>query len=386
LTATPRRLAILGSTGSIGTQALEVVAAHPGRFAVCALAAGANVALLQEQALAHPAARLAVRDDEAARQLATRLGRPVLAGAGALVDLAVDPDIDTVVVGLSGAMGLEPTLAALRAGKKVAFANKETLVAGGALVMATARNTPGAEILPVDSEHSALWQVLRGEPVESVARLLITASGGALRERPLAELAGATVAEALAHPTWPSMGRKITVDSATLMNKALEVIEAHYLFGVPYEAIEVLIHPQSAIHGLVEFVDGSLKAQVGPADMRIPIQVALLHPERPAAPWGRTVFADWNFLPVDPARYPALALGYEAGRRGLTLPTVLNAANEVAVEDFLAGRIPFGAIVPTVARVLETHDPWEPSSLEAILEADRWARDRARTLLAPTHR
>ena len=327
-----------------------------------ALAAGANHELLAQQVAEFGPATF-LRDD---------------AGADALVRLAIDPDVDIVLVGLPGILGLEPTLAALSAGKAVAFANKETLVAAGDLVMRTLRAEPGAAILPVDSEHSALWQVLRGEERGAIRRLIITSSGGALRDRPLSDLDSAGIDEVLAHPTWPAMGRKITVDSATLMNKALEVIEAHHLFGVSYDAIEVVLHPQSAVHGLVEFVDGSVKAQVGPADMRIPIQVALLYPERPPAPWGGLDLGAWTFAPVDAARYPALALGYRAGRSGGTAPAVLNAANEVAVERFLAGDIAFGAIVPLVDRILSAHGPRPAESLEAVLSADNWAREQAR--------
>lgn len=357
----PRRLAILGSTGSVGSQALDVVRAHPDRLAVAALAAGRGGAAFEAQVQEfRPSQAVGAQD-----------------GPDALVRVATSPAVDLVLVAVPGVVGLRPTLAALGAGKIVATANKETLVAAGDLVMATLAATPGAALHPVDSEHSAIWQCVWGEDRQSVRRIVLTASGGALRDRPLGSLASATVSEVLAHPTWPAMGRKITVDSATLMNKALEVIEAHHLFGLPYEAIEVVVHPQSAVHGLVEFADGSVKAQVGPADMRIPIQVALLYPDRPAAPWGGCDLSDWTFRPVDSARYPALALGYLAGRLGGTAPAVLNAANEVAVERFLAGDLAFGDIVPVVRAVLEAHEVGPADSLDAVLEADRWARERA---------
>ncbi len=361
----PRRLVILGSTGSVGTQALDVVRAHPDRLKVVALAAGRAGAAFDAQVAEFEPAH-AVRGSD---------------GPDALNRLATLPEADIVLVGVPGIVGLGPTLAALEAGKIVATANKETLVAAGDLVMATLARNPGAALHPVDSEHSAIWQCLWGEDPRGVRRIVITSSGGALRDKPLEALAAATVDEVLAHPTWPAMGRKVTVDSATLMNKALEVIEAHHLFGLPYEAIEVVVHPQSAIHGLVEFADGSVKAQVGPADMRIPVQVALLKPDRPAAPWGGLEFTSWTFRPVDPSRYPALGLGYRAGKQGGTAPAVLNAANEIAVERFLAGDLGFGDIVPLIEQVLNAHVAGPADSLEAVREADAWARDRARTAM-----
>lgn len=358
----PRRLAILGSTGSVGTQALDVARAHPGRLRVAALAAGRGGPAFEAQISEFRPAYAAIAAQ----------------GPDALVGMATAPDIDIVLVALPGVVGLEPTIAALRAGKTVATANKETLVAAGDLVMAALAETPGAALHTVDSEHSAIWQCLRGEDPCSIRRIVLTASGGALRDLPIERLPAATVDQVLAHPTWPAMGRKITVDSATLMNKALEVIEAHHLFGLPYEAIQVVLHPQSAVHGLVEFADGSVKAQVGPADMRIPIQVALLHPERPASPWGGLDLSVWTFRPVDPERYPALALGYRAGALGGTAPAVLNAANEVAVERFLAGDLAFGDIVPLVSSVLDEHEVQPADSLGTVLAADAWARGRAR--------
>ncbi|MEB3204178.1 MAG: 1-deoxy-D-xylulose-5-phosphate reductoisomerase [Candidatus Sericytochromatia bacterium] len=371
---TRRRLVILGATGSIGRQALEVVAAHPDRLEVVGLSAGANVAALRDLALAFPGAALAVADEAEAHRLTHALGRHVGHGLSGMVAMAGAPDVDVVLVGVSGALGLAPTLAAIRAGRKVAFANKETLVAAGDVVMGALARSAGAELWPVDSEHSALWQCLRGEPLDAVRKVVLTASGGALRDRPVDQLEAATVDQVLAHPTWPAMGRKITVDSANLMNKALEVIEAQILFGLPVDRVEVRIHPQSAVHGLVEFRDGSVKAQIGPPDMRMPIQVALLHPDRPESPWPGGSWTSWEFRAVDPARYPALALGYEAGRAGRGLPAVLNAANEVAAARFLAGDIPFGAIVPMVRAVMERHQPCDLRTEDEVWALDAWAR------------
>ncbi|MEB3298840.1 MAG: 1-deoxy-D-xylulose-5-phosphate reductoisomerase [Candidatus Sericytochromatia bacterium] len=382
---TCRRLVILGSTGSIGRQALEVAAAHPDRLEVVGLAAGRNLDVFVEQARAFPSAKLSVAAEADALALSTVLERPVAHGVAAMVDMAGGEGADLVLVGVSGALGLSPTLAALRAGRKVAFANKETLVAAGDLVMATLRAHPEAELWPVDSEHSALWQCLRGEEPGAVRRVVLTASGGALRELSLDQLEGATVDQVLAHPTWPSMGRKITVDSANLMNKALEVIEAQVLFGLDLEQVEVWIHPQSAVHGLVEFRDGSIKAQVGPADMRIPIQVALLYPERPESPWTGGWWPQWDFRPVDPIRYPALALGYRAGKAGQGLPAVLNAANEVAAARFLAGELSFGAIVPLVEAVMGRHRPVELVTEDQVWALDAWARSEA-AAMAPVIR
>ncbi|MEB3237642.1 MAG: 1-deoxy-D-xylulose-5-phosphate reductoisomerase [Candidatus Sericytochromatia bacterium] len=372
-----RRLVVLGATGSIGRQALEVVAAHPDRLEVVGLSAGRNVAALRDLAEAWPDAALAVAEASDANALARALGRPVAHGVAGMIELASAPAVDVVLVGVSGALGLGPTLSAIRAGRKVAFANKETLVAAGDVVMEALANAPEAELWPVDSEHSALWQCLRGEPIEAVRKVVLTASGGALRDRPLERLAEATVDQVLAHPTWPAMGRKITVDSANLMNKALEVIEAQVLFGLPVDRVEVRIHPQSAVHGLVEFRDGSVKAQIGPPDMRMPIQVALLHPERPESPWPGGSWSSWDFRDVDPLRYPALALGYEAGRAGRGLPAVLNAANEVAAARFLSGDVPFGAIVPIVKAVMERHRPVDLRTEDAVWSLDAWARDEA---------
>ncbi|HBN08308.1 MAG TPA: 1-deoxy-D-xylulose-5-phosphate reductoisomerase [Cyanobacteria bacterium UBA8530] len=377
----PRRhLAILGSTGSIGRQTLEVVSAHPGRFAVTSLAAGKNLDLLAEQIKRFKPRRVCIAFPGDARLLREAFpDLEVLTGEEGLVSLAGDKETDTVVVAVTGILGLLPTVRALHEGKRVALANKETLVAGGSLVMPLTKNL---QLLPVDSEHSALWQCLRGEENSAVEKLILTASGGALREFPLEKLSLATASEALNHPTW-SMGKKVTVDSATLMNKGLEVIEAHWLFGIDYPRIEVLIHPQSYVHSLVEFKDGSTKAQLGLPDMRLPIQYALSYPERLEGEIqglelaGKTL----TFEKPDPRRYPALALAYLAGATGGTAPAVLNAANEIAVLEFLADSIPLGRIVETVSRVLDAHQAVQNPTLEEILAVDAWARKKAREVL-----
>ena len=362
-----RRVALLGSTGSIGRQALEVLA--DPRFTVVALAAGTNAALLAEQIeLVRPAAA-ALADEAAARSIVERArdaGTKVLVGEDALVELAVRDDVDMVVVGTGGVVSLRPILAALDAGKIVATANKETLVAGGHLVMPRARAlsadrratapadplaSPLGWLRPIDSEHSAIWQCLVGEDIATLQRLMLTASGGPFLDLPLEEFAGITPEMALRHPTW-TMGAKITVDSATLANKGLEVIEAHWLYDSAYEAIEVVIHPQSVVHSAVQFVDGSLKAQLGTPDMRLPIQYALTHPERrpsPAAPADLVAVARLDFRAPDEARFPALRIAREAGPLGPRATAALIAADDVAVARFLDGSLDF----PGIPRLLE---------------------------------
>jgi 1-deoxy-D-xylulose-5-phosphate reductoisomerase len=360
-----KRIAILGSTGSIGQQTLDVVRWHPDEFQVVALVAGRPSQLFEQQV------------DEFRPHLTCLTSTE---GTDRLVDIACDPRVDLLVVATSGTVGFRPTLAALSTGKPVALANKETLIMAGHLVNEAASAT-GAPLLPIDSEHSAIWQCLQGEAPypERVQRLLLTASGGAFRDRAAESLQGVTPAEALKHPTW-SMGPKITVDSATLMNKGLEVIEAHWLFGLSFDHIEVVIHHQSVIHSLVEFVDGSVKAQLGLPDMRLPIQYAMGHPRRLHAPVERLDLAaigKLTFSRVDSRKYPCLALAYEAGRRGGTYPTVLNAANEVAVERFLRHNLGFTDIAALISAALGGHDPRPVPSLDEVLDADRWARDFA---------
>ncbi len=387
-----REVVLLGSTGSIGTQALDVAAAAAGRFRVVALAAGgADVDALARQAVEHEVRVVAVARPEAEEPLRAALaaharaaGRGgwsprVLAGPDAAAEAAAEP-CDVVLNGMTGSVGLRPTLAALAAGRTVALANKESLVAGGPLVTRAA--APG-QLVPVDSEHSALAQCLRGGAAGEVARLVLTASGGPFRGRSRAELAGVTPAQALAHPTW-SMGPVVTTNSATLVNKGLEVIEASLLFGIGYERIDVVVHPQSVVHSMVKFTDGSTLAQCSPPDMRLPIALGLGWPHRvpgAAAAVDFTRAASWTFEPLDAEAFPAVDLAREAGRRGATVPAVLNAANEECVAAFHAGRLPFPGIVDTVARVVVEHSPGgDPRDVADVLAAEDWARARAREL------
>jgi 1-deoxy-D-xylulose-5-phosphate reductoisomerase len=384
----PRELVLLGSTGSIGTQALDVVRrAAPGRFRVVGLAAaGHDPRLLAAQAAATGAEVVAVGDAANAEAVAAALpdGTKLLAGPGAVEELAGWP-CDTVLNGVAGLAGLRATLTALRAGRVVALANKESLIAGGPLVREAIGTDPMLDrLLPVDSEHSALWQCLAGARPGSVAKLVLTASGGPFRGRRRDELAAVTPAEALAHPTW-RMGPLVTVNSATLVNKGLETIEAQLLFGdllpgQPYDAVEVVVHPQSLVHSMVGFVDGSTLAQVSPPDMRLPIALALGWPERvagaaPAMDWAEPV--TMTFEPLDHGAFPAVSLARAAGRAGGTAPAVYAAANEASVAAFLAGNLPFLAIVDTVEKVLAEHVPVPAPTLEDVLSAEEWARARA---------
>jgi len=385
---------LLGSTGSIGTQALEVVRAAPERFRVVALAAGgADVAALAAQAVAHDVEVVAVARPAAEQPLREALARSareagragrvprVLAGPDAAEQVAAHP-ADVVLNGMTGSVGLRPTLAALAAGRTLALANKESLVAGGPLVTRAA--APG-QVVPVDSEHSALAQCLRGGSGAEVARLVLTASGGPFRGRRREELTAVTPAQALAHPTW-SMGPVVTTNSATLVNKGLEVIEASLLFGIGYDRIEVVVHPQSIVHSMVEFTDGSTLAQCSPPDMRLPIALGLGWPDRvpgATAPVDWTAAASWTFEALDGQAFPAVDLAREAGRRGSTVPAVLNAANEECVAAFHAGSLPFLGIVDTVARVVGEHAPaGDPRDVDDVLAAEDWARARARELAA----
>jgi 1-deoxy-D-xylulose-5-phosphate reductoisomerase len=367
-------VAILGSTGSIGTSALKVLARHPDRFHVTALTAFGQRDLLETQVAAY-------------RPRFTGLVRETVAGWGTgtdcLVEAATHPDAAIVVNAVVGAAGLEATLAALRAGKRVALANKETLVTGGELVLRAAREG-GGELIPVDSEHSAVFQCVAASQGRGVARVVLTASGGPFHRWDAERVRRATVDEALNHPTW-RMGKKITVDSATLANKALEVIEAHFLFGLAYDQVTAVVHPQSIIHSFVEFVDGSVLAQLGHPNMELPILYALTHPGR-LADAGVTRFdpvaaGPLTFEPVRVDVFPAYALGVQAGRAGGTAPAAFNAANEVAVAAFLAGRIPFGRIAAVIDHVLEAQTVTAADSLEAVRAADAWARRRADRVL-----
>ena len=366
-------VAILGSTGSIGCSTLQVLARQRERFRVAALTAHSNADLLERQAAEWKPAYVGLVNGESREQGAG-------SGASCLVEAATRADVAIVVNGIVGAAGLEATLAALRAGKRVALANKEALVMAGELVTRAAREG-GGEIVPVDSEHSAVLQCITGRRPTELERLILTASGGPFRTWTPERVAGATVEEALRHPTW-RMGKKITVDSATLVNKALEVIEAHFLFALPYPAVEVVVHPQSVVHAFVEFVDGSVLAQVGFPTMELPILYALTHPERVPDAGARrfdpVAAGSLTFEPVRPDLYPAYGLGRAAAVAGGTAPAAFNAANEVAVELFLEGRIRFGRIAETIARVLDAHRPGDAGSLAAVLATDAEVRRLAR--------
>jgi 1-deoxy-D-xylulose-5-phosphate reductoisomerase len=368
-------VAILGSTGSIGTSALQVLARHRDRFHVVALTAFEQKDLLEQQAAAWRPAFVGLVQARA---------NGWASGADCLVEAATHPDAAIVVNAVVGAAGLEATLAALRAGKRVALANKESLVTAGDLVMCAAREGKG-EIIPVDSEHSAIFQCLAGQERAAMRRIILTASGGPVHAWPAERVHGASVAEALNHPTW-RMGRKITVDSATLVNKALEVIEAHYLFGAAYDQVSAVVHPQSVIHSFVEFADGSVLAQLGYPNMELPILYALSHPARLADDgvqrFDPVAAGALTFEPVRVEVFPAFALGVHAGRTGGTAPAVFNAANETAVAAFLAGRIPFGRIAEAIDVVLHAHIVSTADSLEAVRAADAWARRRTEAVLA----
>ena len=373
---TRRRIAILGSTGSIGTTALRVLARHGDRFEITALTAFSNAPLLREQTRAVRPAYVGMVAESDGAESAWR------AGSDCLVEAATRSDVDIVLNAVVGAAGLDATLAAVGAGKRVALANKESLVMAGELVEAR-RQEGGGEIVPVDSEHSAILQCIAGRPLESIRRVVLTASGGPFRAWPSERLAHATVADALRHPTW-TMGRKITVDSATLANKALEVIEAHFLFGLDYDRIDVVVHPQSVVHSFVEFIDGSVLAQLGVPSMELPVLYALTHPERigdtGVPPFDPVELSPLTFEPVRGADFPALRLGVEAGRAGGAAPAVFNAANEAAVALFLSGRIIFGDIARAIASALEAIGGADGSTRDALLEADRRARHHVRNL------
>ena len=374
------RVLVLGSTGSIGTQALEVIAANPDRFEVVGLAAGgANLDTLLRQRAETGVTNTAIADDRAA-QIA---GDVSFHGPEAVTRLVQETDADVVLNALVGALGLRPTLAALQSGARLALANKESLVAGGPLVLKAAQ--PG-QIVPVDSEHSALAQCLRGGAPDEVAKLVLTASGGPFRGWTAADLEGVTPEQAGAHPTW-SMGPMNTLNSASLVNKGLELIETHLLFGIPYDRIEVVVHPQSIVHSMVTFIDGSTIAQASPPDMKLPISLALGWPRRVAgaAPGcDFTTASSWEFEPLDNDVFPAVELARHAGETGGCMTAVYNAANEEAAEAFLAGRIGFPAIVRTIDEVLHAADQWavSPANVDEVLDAQRWARERAQRAVA----
>ena len=357
-----RRVIVLGSTGSIGTQALDVIRANPRRFELVGLAAGSNTELLAQQAQEFRVDDTALGADEAQA-------------------LVRDVEADVVLNAITGSIGLASTLEALKAGRTLALANKESLIVGGQLVLAAASD---GQIVPVDSEHSALAQALRSGAKEEVRRLVVTASGGPFRGRTRAELANVTPAEALAHPTW-NMGRVVTTNSATLVNKGLEVIEAHLLFDVDYDDIDVVVHPQSIVHSMVEFIDGSTIAQASPPDMRLAISLGLDWPHRVGGvgrPMDWTQPTQWTFEPLDDEAFPAVALAKAVGRAGSTFPAVYNAANEQAVDAFHDGRLSFLGIVDTIAAVVDAHEPPDQLTVASLNEAERWARERADRLIA----
>jgi len=376
-------VAVLGSTGSIGTQTLDVVAAEGDRYEVVALGAWSSVELLARQAAAVRPKVVAIGDPSRAAELQALVpgGTEVIAGPDALAEVAVLADV--VVNGVVGFAGLGVTVASLAAGRRLALANKESLIAGGPVVQAV-RRTPGAEIIPVDSEHCAVHQCLRSGARDEVARLVITASGGPFRGRTREQLADVTVDDALAHPTW-RMGPKITVDSSTLMNKGLEVIEAHELFGLAYDVIDVVVHPQSVVHSMVTFGDGATIAQLSMPDMRLPIGYALAYPDRAGVPFGAV---DWStlreltFEVPDRRAFPCLDIAYAAGRAGGSAPAWLNAANEVAVAAFLAGKLDWLAIPDVLEAALDLHDGTVLTDIEAVIEVDRLAREVTSGLVA----
>jgi 1-deoxy-D-xylulose-5-phosphate reductoisomerase len=378
-----RRISILGSTGSVGRNTLAVVDAFPGQLRVVGLAAGGNLDLLAEQIERYAPQMVSVRDAADVGALRSRLKRRVeiVCGAEGASAVASMPDADVVIAAIVGAAGIPPVHAALEAGKRVGIANKEVLVAAGDVMTRTAA-AHGGEILPVDSEHNAIHQALRCGDHREVQRIILTASGGPFLRRDLHTFGEVTIADALAHPTW-RMGNKISIDSATMMNKGLEVIEAHHLFAMPADRIDIIIHPQSIVHSMVEYIDGSIIAQLSTTDMKVPIQYALLYPERVTAPFARLDLAKirtLDFLELDTRRFPAVELAYAACRAGGSMPAVLNAANEVAVERFLNAELPFTGIVEIVSRVLDRHaSAVSPiASVGDALHWDAWARSEAR--------
>jgi len=383
------KLAILGSTGSIGQQALEVINQFPEKFELVALAAGQNIELLAEQVRQYRPKYVAVGDEKRYSDLVESvkgLDVQVMAGLSGLIEIATITEVELLLTAVVGAVGIEPTLAAIRSKKRVALANKETLVAAGSIVIPEAKKH-GVAIIPVDSEHSAIFQCLEGREPSQVNKIILTASGGPFLRFKVEKLENVTVAQALKHPNW-NMGGKITIDSATMFNKGLEIIEAHWLFDMEYDKIDVVIHPESIVHSLVELVDGSLIAQLGLCDMKLPIQLGLTYPERWSSSFPKldlTKAKQLNFLEVDTNLFPAISLAYKAGRTGGCLPAIFNAANEAVVAEFLRGKIKFTQISSIVAEVMGyslKENFSKVPSLEEILRADQWARKAALQLLA----
>jgi 1-deoxy-D-xylulose-5-phosphate reductoisomerase len=376
-----KRITLLGSTGSIGTQTLDIVAEYPEQFQIVGMTAGGNIDLFAQQIRQFQPEIVAIANVQKISDLKEAiadLSQPpiILAGSEGIETVAAYGDAEAVVTGIVGCAGLLPTIAAIKAGKNIALANKETLIAGGEVVVPLVKKH-GVKLLPADSEHSAIFQCLQGVPEDGLRRIILTASGGAFRDRPTSEMANVTVADALKHPNW-AMGKKITIDSATLMNKGLEVIEAHYLFGVDYDHIEIVIHPQSIIHSLIELTDTSVLAQLGIPDMRLPLLYALSYPDRLPTQWERLDLVKCGTLTFrvpDHQKYPCMDLAYAAGRAGGTMPAVLNAANEQVVELFLQERIRYAQIADLIKYVCDRHNCVARPELEDILEADRWARN-----------
>ena len=375
-----KRITLLGSTGSIGTQTLDIVAEYPQEFQIVGMTAGGNIDLFAQQIRQFQPEIVAIANDRKIGELKEAIAdlpQPpiMLAGAEGIETVAAYGDAEAVVTGIVGCAGLLPTIAAIKAGKNIALANKETLIAGGEVVVPLVKKY-GVKLLPADSEHSAIFQCLQGVPENGLRRIILTASGGAFRDRPTSEMTNVTVADALKHPNW-AMGKKITIDSATLMNKGLEVIEAHYLFDVDYDHIEIVIHPQSIIHSLIELTDTSVLAQLGIPDMRLPLLYALSYPDRLPTQWERLDLVKCGtltFRAPDHQKYPCMDLAYAAGRAGGTMPAVLNAANEQVVELFLQERIRYSQIADLIKYVCDHHDCVSHPELEDILAADRWAR------------
>lgn len=380
-----KRLAILGSTGSIGVNTLDIVHQFPERFEVVGLSAGLNTQLLKEQILQFRPKMVSVLNKDLSEALQRELPRipvEIVHGVEGLIQVATHPEVDQVVSAIVGAVGLIPTLSAIKTGKSIALANKEPLVMAGKIVMGETKQNH-AQILPVDSEHSAIFQALLGHQKEDVHHLILTASGGPFLNLPTARLKEVTVKEALSHPHW-EMGKKITIDSASLMNKGLEVIEAHWLFDIPVEKIVVQIHPQSIVHSMVEYVDGSIIAQMGITDMRIPISYALSFPQRlnlNLPPLNLSQSGALTFFPPDLERFPCLKLAYQSIEIGETMPAVLNAANEIAVNAFQDGALKFTEIPLLIQRVMEEHEVKSIHTIEDILRVDHWARERSKAIL-----
>jgi 1-deoxy-D-xylulose-5-phosphate reductoisomerase len=380
-----KRLAILGSTGSIGVNTLDIVRQFPERFEIVGFSAGLNIQLLKQQIVQFRPKMVSVLNKELSEALQRELSDvpvQIVHGVEGLIQVATHPEVDQVVSAIVGAVGLIPTLSAIKTGKAIALANKEPLVMAGKIVMEEAKQNH-AQVLPVDSEHSAIFQALLGHQKEDVHRIILTASGGPFLNLPIERLHEVTVKEALNHPRW-EMGRKITIDSASLMNKGLEVIEAHWLFDVPVEKIVVQIHPQSVVHSMVEYVDGSIVAQMGITDMRIPISYALSFPQRLRLSLPRLDLfqkGGLTFFPPDPERFPCLKLAYLSIEIGETMPAILNAANEVAVNAFMEGSLKFTEVPLLIQRVMEDHEVKSVHTIEDILRADHWARERSKAIL-----